>query len=154
MTAFRTASCLLLCLVSYIPIARGQDIAALLGPNKETPLAEEHQRPLEEEPSSPLMPPPLPGKPIELEGVVLRINGYLRPMIFAETQEFGDLGLESRERFTAIGVRTKLRMEGRMEDKARFYSEYILDFNEVDQGTSTASGESESGRIKNIKTYF
>lgn len=99
------------------------------------------------------MPPVLPGTAISLDGVQLRINGYLRPMIFGETQEYGKLGLEPRERFTAIGVCTKLRMDGRMEDKARFYTEYILDFNEVDQGTDTSSSTSEEGRIKMMKAY-
>jgi hypothetical protein len=88
-----------------------------------------------------------------LEGVLLRFSGHVRPVVVWETQDYGDLGVESRDRFTAVGARTKLRLEGLLQDKARFYSAYILDFTEVEQGPYTASQQSEIGQIRMVESY-
>ena len=120
-----------------------------------TPLAQASEESAEEETRPPrsMMPPEPTGTEIPLDRVKLRIFGYLRPMAVFETQDFGNLGPEPRERYTAVGARTKFKLDGRLEDKARFYTEYIIDFNEVDQSSDAASTGSENGRIKMMESY-
>jgi hypothetical protein len=90
---------------------------------------------------------------VETGRVKLNFSGHLRPIVVWETIDFGELGPPPRNRFTAVGARTKLRMEGRLDDKARLFSSFILDFTEVEQGPYTASTSSELGRLRMLNSY-
>ncbi|MCH8843860.1 MAG: hypothetical protein IID61_12925 [SAR324 cluster bacterium] len=87
------------------------------------------------------------------DGLSLQWSGYLKPILIFEMKDFGDLGPPPRENFEHLGVRTKIRLDGRLRDQARIHVNYLLDFNEVNQTERTVADDGNLGDVRLIEAY-
>ena len=84
----------------------------------------------------------------------LQWSGYLKPIMIFEMKDFGDLGPPPRENFEHLGVRTKIRLDGRLRDQARIHVNYLLDFNEVNQTERTVADDGNLGELRLVEAYI
>ncbi|MCZ6748424.1 MAG: hypothetical protein O7D96_03960 [SAR324 cluster bacterium] len=90
---------------------------------------------------------------IPLDGLSLEFSGWVKPIVIMEHRDFGDLGPAPRETFEQVGVRTKLRLEGKLRDRARLYANYLLDYNEVNRTDRQLAEDGNLGRLRQVEAY-
>ncbi|MCH8884842.1 MAG: hypothetical protein IIA41_15285, partial [SAR324 cluster bacterium] len=90
---------------------------------------------------------------IPLDGLSLEFSGWVKPIVVMEHRDFGDLGPAPRETFEQVGVRTKLRLEGKLRDQARLYANYLLDYNEVNRTERQLAEDGNLGRLRQVEAY-
>ncbi|MEE8555226.1 MAG: hypothetical protein V3T00_05155, partial [bacterium] len=68
------------------------------------------------------------------EALSLSFNGYVKPLAVWEHRTFpAKFPVPDKNRFTTVGARTQVRLQGALRDDAQFITAVNLDFNEVDQ---------------------
>ena len=82
-------------------------------------------------------------------------NGYVKPLAVWETREYpASFGISNKNRYTTVGVRTQLLIQGALRDKAQFFTAANLDFNEVNQTTDTVSETSQNADVRMVESYL
>lgn len=98
-------------------------------------------------------------------GLSLQINGYVKPLVYWGSQKFSDAAwktindyrtngitipyaAQSSSQFSNVGTRMQLRMEGYVDDVARVYTAFNLDYNEV------ASSQNSTHLVESYVEFF
>ncbi len=88
------------------------------------------------------------------EALSLSFNGYVKPLAVWEHRTFpAKFPVPDKNRFTTVGARTQLRLQGALRDDAQFFTAVNLDFNEVDRETDTVSEDSGNGKLRMVEAY-
>ena len=91
----------------------------------------------------------------EEEALTLSFNGYVKPLAVWEFREYpADIPIGNKDRFTTVGARTQILLQGSLRDKAQFFTAANLDFNEVDQTTDTVSSDSGIANVRMVEAYI